>query len=193
MTGDLDMGRWIAVLMVVAMGSTAGAATLTDWTAVDVETLVDADEGFLPGREILEANRRLVGGTQFFRIVLEAAPTRPTGPPPSFAGIYGIVIDSVPGGVDAAARRRSATATHYRRRATSSAVALSSYPPGPRYPRAVRPFEEAKGAGPACCGRRGCGGAIIRGILRFCDFRSNLGGGRAVALRRHVARGSPSI
>ncbi len=82
----------IVLLLLVATGSASGA--LTDWGSGQVRMVTDADEGFMPGREILQAWHKYDAGTHYFRIDLETAPMGPPHLPPSFAGIYGFAINT---------------------------------------------------------------------------------------------------
>ena len=101
--GGLTM-KFIHAATVVAMMllvSAAASAALTDWGTGQVTTFADPDEGFMPGREILQVWHKYDAGVHYFRIDLEESPMGPTQLPPSFSGVYGIAINVNPAtGVD---------------------------------------------------------------------------------------------
>lgn len=93
----------VAALLMLLVACSPAFAALTDWYSGNVTEVVDPDEGFLPGQEILNAWHKYDADlqTHFFRMQVEEKPMGPAGVPPGFAGIYGIALNVDPAtGVD---------------------------------------------------------------------------------------------
>jgi hypothetical protein len=76
-----------------ALSGVARADYITDWSSGAVLMATDADDGELPGREILKIWHKYDSGVHYFRMDLEATPSLDGAV--GYAGIYGIAIDTI--------------------------------------------------------------------------------------------------
>ncbi len=88
--------RVLTTLIVLLLMCSPSWAALTDWGVGAVEHVADPDEGFMAGREILNAWHKYDVESQmhFFKMELKAAPMGPVHLEPSFAGIYGFALNT---------------------------------------------------------------------------------------------------